>query len=97
MFIGFVMLMRPLAVLADVIPMFGSLVGVGTGLIALLLAGAGSLITISFAWIFYRPLLGIGLLAIAAALLFLLFSKARATKQRAADESDLITSGVEVV
>eukprot|EP00903_Cladosiphon_okamuranus_P003935 g3933.t1 len=61
MFIGFSTILRPLSVFADVVPLFGSIVGVGTGLVALLLTIPFSLIIISVAWIFYRPLIGIPL------------------------------------
>lgn len=87
MFLGFVFILKPLSVLADVIPFLGSLVGAGTGFVAFLLAAFGSLTTIAIAWIFYRPLLGIALLAIAAAALFMLFSRARKAKQSALENA----------
>jgi hypothetical protein len=59
--------LRPLSVLGDVVPFIGSLIGAGTGLAALLLALVFSLLTVSVAWFFYRPLLGILLLAGAVA------------------------------
>ena len=65
MMIGLSMVFKPLSVLADVVPILGSIVGAGTGMIAFLLAGFFSFLTISIAWIFYRPLLGIGLIVIA--------------------------------
>ena len=65
MFIGFSLLFRPLSVLADVVPFIGNIVGVGTGIVALLLSVPLSLMVISVAWIFYRPLVGVPL-AIAA-------------------------------
>jgi hypothetical protein len=71
MTIGLNMMVRPLSVIADVIPAIGSIVGAGTGLIAFLLALVLSLITIAIAWIFYRPLIGIGLLVVAGAAIFL--------------------------
>jgi hypothetical protein len=73
--------LKPLSVFADVIPLLGSVVGAGAGVIAFLLAAAGSLITISIAWIFYRPLLGIGLLALAGVALFFLFKRSRAASK----------------
>ena len=90
MFFGFTMIFRPLSVLADVIPIFGSFVGFGAGVIAFLLAGAGSLITISIAWLFYRPILGITLLVIAAVLLGFAFMRMRSgsRKSYAADETN---------
>lgn len=62
---GFSLLFAPLSVLADVVPLFGKLVGAATGLIAFLLALALALAVIAFAWLFFRPLLGITLLVLA--------------------------------
>jgi hypothetical protein len=69
MVVGFSMVLYPLQVLADVIPMVGSIVGAGAFVIALALSGVLSLGTIAVAWVFFRPLLGILLLVAAAALL----------------------------
>ncbi|MCW5210069.1 hypothetical protein VU10_07890, partial [Desulfobulbus sp. US1] len=68
------------SVLADVLPFLGSIVEAGTGFIAFLLAGVLSLITIAVAWIVFRPLLGIILLAIAVGLVVLIGSKIKAGK-----------------
>ena len=68
MLIGLYLIFRPLSVLADVVPLLGSLVSAGAGLIAFLLAACLWLLTIAIAWIFFRPLLGILLLAAAAGL-----------------------------
>ncbi|MFZ9932750.1 MAG: TMEM43 family protein [Chthoniobacterales bacterium] len=65
--IGFGLLFAPLSVLADVVPLFGSLVGAATGLIAFLLALAVALFVIALAWVVFRPLLGITLLILAVA------------------------------
>ena len=58
MLIGTMLLFRPLKVLADVL-------GAGTGFVAFLLSGVGSLTIIALAWVWYRPLLGITLLVVA--------------------------------
>jgi hypothetical protein len=71
MTIGINLMVRPLSVLADVVPALGSIVAAGTGIIAFLLALFFSFITIAIAWIFYRPLVGIGLLAVAGAAVYL--------------------------
>jgi len=76
--IGFSLIFAPLSVLADVVPLFGDLVGAATGLIAFLLALAVALTVIAIAWLVFRPLLGIALLALAvgaAVLGFRLFRK----------------------
>lgn len=64
---GLKMVLGPLGVLADVIPLFGTIVRAGTGLMASTTAVFFSFFTIGLAWLFYRPLLGIGLLLISAA------------------------------
>jgi hypothetical protein len=74
---GFGMVLRPLSVLADVLPPVGSLVGVGIGLVSFLLAAFFSLVTIAVAWVFYRPLLGVTLLVVAVAVVVYLVVKAR--------------------
>jgi hypothetical protein len=65
MVLGLFLVFRPLAVLGDVVPFIGSLVGVGVGLFSLVVGAALSSITIAIAWFFVRPLLGIALLALA--------------------------------
>jgi hypothetical protein len=71
MFIGLALLFRPLSVLGDVVPMFGSVLAFGTGLAALSIAAVLSVGTIGVAWIVFRPVLGIVLLAAAIGLLVL--------------------------
>lgn len=83
---GFALILRPLSVAADLIPAVGSLVAVGTGLVSFLLAGFLSLVTISVAWVVYRPLLGGALLVAAAAAITLLVIKARRTEPAVAGE-----------
>lgn len=65
MFFGIGMVLRPLSVLADVVPFVGNLVEAGTGFLAFLLAAFGALVVVSIAWLFYRPLLGLSVLALA--------------------------------
>ncbi|MBK5254771.1 MAG: TMEM43 family protein [Vicinamibacteria bacterium] len=62
MMMGLLLVMRPLRVLADVVPFVGTLAGIGLGLIAFTVATPLTLLTIALAWIAHRPLLGIGLL-----------------------------------
>lgn len=66
---GIGMLLAPLGVVADVIPFCGQIIRLGTGLASLVIAGVLSAVTIAIAWIAARPLLGLGLLALAAVLL----------------------------
>ncbi|MDX1680376.1 MAG: TMEM43 family protein, partial [Akkermansiaceae bacterium] len=80
MFIGFCMLFKPLSVLADILPIFGNIVGAGTALVSVLLAACLSLLTISIAWVFYRPVLGILLLAISGVIIYLLRNRLKEAK-----------------
>ena len=80
MLIGLNLIFKPLSVLADVVPIFGSIVGFGTGLLALLLSSILSLLTIAIAWIVYRPLLGIILLIVAVGLAVLASGKFKSAR-----------------
>jgi len=63
-----------------VLPILGNIMEIGIGLVAGVVAFACALVTIAIAWIFYRPVLGIVLLAIAGAAVFLLWKKKQAAK-----------------
>lgn len=85
--VGFVLILwgissvlRPLSVLADVLPPVGNLVETGTGIVALMMAMTISVGTIAVAWIFYRPLLGVSLLVLMALLLLWIVRRSRARK-----------------
>ena len=80
MFFGLSMVFKPLSVLADVLPILGDIVEMGTGLVAGLIALGCSLVTISIAWIFYRPILGAILLAAAGFCVWKLIQKCRSAK-----------------
>ncbi|STX50111.1 Protein of uncharacterised function (DUF1625) [Legionella busanensis] len=77
--IGFALLMRPLVVLADVIPFVGTLIGFGTGLIALVLGICLWTIFLAIAWFATRPFFALGLLIIVMLVIYLLW-KSRANK-----------------
>ena len=79
-FLGLKTVVAPLAVVASVIPLLGSIVGAGTGLVAILLGGAWSLVIIAIAWLRFRPLIGGAMLAVAGVLVALLFIKGRSGK-----------------
>jgi hypothetical protein len=66
---GIFLFFKPLVVLADVIPIVGDLLGAGIGIFAVLVALPLSVITIAIGWVFYRPVLGIALLAGAVVIL----------------------------
>jgi len=67
--LGFLMILAPLRVVADVVPFVGRIVGAGLLVISLLLSAVVSLTTIAIGWLFYRPVvsaiaLGIVIVAI---------------------------------
>ncbi len=64
MCLGLALILRPLVILADVIPFLGDLMGVGTGLLAF--AGGAVLWSLgtAIAWFAVRPLWSLGLLAL---------------------------------
>lgn len=84
MFIGVKMVLAPLQVLADVVPFIGSIVGLGTGLVAFAVAAPCVLVTIAVAWIFYRPVLGCVLIAAAVGIFYFIWSKRKQKKAAAA-------------
>ena len=87
MFIGFAMILAPLSVIADIVPIFGTIIAAGTGFISALIAGFLTFLTIAIAWIFYRPILGIILIIAAGAIGFFLYTKLRKTTLVAADNA----------
>jgi len=68
LFIGFTLVMGPLGVLADVLPPVGSLVRMGTGIVAFILAAIVGAVTIAVAWFWYRPVLAIIIIAVGVAI-----------------------------
>jgi hypothetical protein len=81
--IGIGLVLRPLSVLASVLPILGDIIGAGTGIIAFLLGTTLAVITIAIAWIAFRPLLGVSILVLGGALAYgivHLVRKARAAR-----------------
>ncbi|MER9233390.1 TMEM43 family protein [Mesorhizobium sp. M0622] len=73
--IGFALLLSPIGVILDVIPLLGSVARMGTGIIAFFLAILVGTTTMAIAWFWYRPMLAAGILAagvIAAAAVYYL-------------------------
>lgn len=68
MAIGIAMVVRPIAVFGDVIPLIGTLLRGGIALVAGGIAAVLSLLVIAVAWVVYRPLIGISLLVLAIGL-----------------------------
>jgi hypothetical protein len=70
MFVGFAMFLGPISTFAAVIPLLGSIARGAAVLAALVISVPLSLIVIALAWIAFRPVVGVGLLVVAAAILF---------------------------
>lgn len=77
--IGFALIMKPLVVLADVIPFLGSIVGFGTGLIAFVCGLSIWLVTTAIAWFTTRPLLSLGLIIVVVILWYALVKNKAST------------------
>lgn len=69
--LAFALVLAPVGVLADVIPFFGSIVRFGTNFIALALTILVGGTVIAVAWVLYRPLVALAIIAIAVAAAFL--------------------------
>jgi hypothetical protein len=80
MFWGLKAVVKPLSVLADVLPLLGNLVASGTGAIAFLGALALSSLTVAVAWLYYRP--GIALILVLLAVAAVWAIKAKVSKAR---------------
>ena len=81
---GFSLIMAPLGVIGDVIPFVGSIVRMGTGIVAAVLGIVVGTVTIAIAWFWYRPLTALIILAIGAAAAYAVTKLGR-KKQAAAD------------
>ena len=80
--IGIGTILSPISTITGFIPILGSVVGAAVGFISLALGLSLSLVIIAIAWIRYRPVLGISLLAIAAVLIvFLILRGKKSIKQ----------------
>lgn len=86
--LGFLMMMfgirkvfKPIEVLADVIPILGTIIGAGIGLFAGVMAFTLSFLTIAIAWIRFRPILAWTLIAIGVTVFVLVYLRARKKKQ----------------
>ena len=77
---GLKAIVAPLSVLASVIPLLGTIVGAGTGIVCTLLGLAWSLIIISIAWLRFRPIVGGAMLGVAVLLIAVLYIKGRSKK-----------------
>lgn len=66
MFVGFAAMLRIFSVLGDIIPFVGTLIGYGTGLVAFVATVTLGTVVIAVGWFSARPLVSVGLIALAA-------------------------------
>lgn len=85
--VGFGLILAPLGVLADVLPLAGTIVRMGTGLIGFVLGLIVGTVTIALAWLAFRPITTIIILAVGGAIAFAVYrlGRGRARKKLAAD------------
>ena len=81
LFFGFGLILAPLGVLADVIPILGDVVRAGAGLVGLLCTAVIAPLVIAVGWMWYRPGVAVGILAVGAAVAY---GAIRLARQRAA-------------
>jgi hypothetical protein len=70
MLLGFSLILAPLVVVADIVPLIGDVLGAGTFLVSLALTAVLAPSIIAIAWLFYRPLVSLAVLAVGIALGF---------------------------
>lgn len=79
---GFGAILGPISAIASFVPILGSLVDTAVGLVAFVLGLALSLLIIAIAWIRFRPVLGVILLAIVVALIAFLIINGKKLKNK---------------
>ena len=86
MFLGFMLILNPLVVVADVVPFIGNILSAGAGIVSLVLTAIVAPVVIAVAWFWYRPLVSAVVLAIGLALAygFKRWASQRAAAKRAA-------------
>jgi len=91
MFLGLKMIIQPLEVMADVIPVIGpfvgDLVGAASGALVALVAGVLSSLVIAVSWFFYRPLFAALFLSVTGVLIYSIKKKLEEQKASHSDAS----------
>jgi hypothetical protein len=64
------MILSPLVVVADVIPLVGDILGAGASLISFMATAVLAPLVIAIAWLWYRPLVSLIVIAVGAAVAF---------------------------
>jgi Transmembrane protein 43 len=70
MYIGFVLILSPLVVVADVVPFIGNILSGGASLVSLVATAVVAPIIIAIAWLWYRPLVSIAVLVVGLAVAY---------------------------
>ena len=75
--LGIATILKPISTITGFVPILGSIVGSAVGLVSFILGLALSLLVIAVAWIRFRPVLGIILLAIVVVLIVFLIMRGK--------------------
>ena len=70
MFIGFMLILNPLVVVADVVPFIGNILSAGAAIVSLVLTAVVAPVVIALAWFWYRPLVSAVVLAVGLVLAY---------------------------
>jgi hypothetical protein len=81
--VGFGLILAPLGVLADVLPLAGTIVRMGTGLIGFVLGMVVGTVTIALAWLAFRPVTTLIILAIGGVIAFIVYRLGRGRDKKA--------------
>ena len=86
MFIGFTAILSPLVAVADVVPFIGNILSAGASFVAFMLTAILAPLVIAIAWLYYRPLVSLAVLAGGGVIAFLAgrLAKSRADAKRQA-------------
>ena len=79
---GFRTILKPISAISSYVPLLGSLVGTAMGLVSFVLSLSLSLFVIAIAWIRFRPIVGISLIAIVVALIIFLIIRSKKKKNQ---------------
>ena len=77
---GFATILKPISAASSYVPLLGNLVGAAVGLVSLVLGLCLGFVVIAIAWIRFRPILGISLLVVVAALMAFLIIRGKKSK-----------------
>ena len=92
MLLGFMLVMKPLTLLLAFIPFVEGIVGAGVFIVALTLAAPLTLLTIAFAWLAVRPVVGGGLIVAAVVVLWALRRRGRGRVAALAPQAQPMTA-----